>query len=736
MQPGSACVVHVKHHEYDVYIGRRATRAGLPQSKWHNPYVIGRDGTLEQVLQKFEKFYLNNFDLRSQISELSGKRIACWCCGKNEVLTAADPIKCHGQILLKDLRGDYMAQKMKAISDEVIQVLANLEIDGQNVRILDNLSTKLYPKVKEALLSIGGRWQTKIKAHVFPEGSDPQALIDGLLGSEKLPARNPLAFFATSQPLALRMIALLAQYAPQAINGTLLDPEAGEGGIADEIPSTAKLILVELDQSRVEVLQKKGYQPIHADFLTLEVPSILVDGVLMNPPFTIDGKTTAYIDHIKRASLWVKDGGAICAIAPSSFGFATDAKTEAFRAHVESLGEWESLEDGSFKDSGTNVSAVMLTYRVRKPTSQLQDTPLEVGDRVIHRDHPYAMDDWTIASILGFEAMCDRPADRPHKFKFQLSELERYTEAKAFPRWKEGDWVELKPEHRCSNHLPGQTFQVRCQFGNGMVSLLDGKTEEEYSYFCDQLQAIEQSQEKMVKAIASGIFQTPAGDIAIQVFRGVDDALRFQFRGALIDPATYPHGEMIQWLSPIDLEDSDNFPEDETAITQYANFLAQENAYHFLMELDDLSAKLRQSLRRSLKDVSNPKATLGLMFNRFFNRGDAATVAELTLERLRADRCHSEAFRVLALRLAALDELIDLGVNVAAGVLWNLPDGQKDVSQIAAAVQVGAEIGKTTLNGQEGVLFSVNSTMPSPNWSASGERLRAPQAVQGVLFQC
>ena len=635
-----------------------------------------------------------------------------------------------------------MALKTKTISDEVLQVLASLEINGQNVRILDNLNTKLYPKVKEALLSIGGKWQTKIKAHVFPEGSDPQALIDGLLGSEKLPPKNPLAFFGTSSSLALRMIALLAEYAPESLNGTLLDPEAGEGGIADEIPSTAKLILVELDQLRVEVLQKKGYHPIHADFLTLQVPSILVDGVLMNPPFTIDGKTTVYIDHIQRAEEWVKDGGAICAIAPSSFGFATDAKTEAFRAHVESLGEWESLEDGSFKDSGTNVSAVMLTYRVRKPTSQLQDTPLEVGDRVIHRDHPYAMDDWTIASILGFEAMCDRPADRPHKFKFQLSELERYTEAKAFPRWKEGGWVELKPQHRCSNHLPGQTFQVRCQLGNGMVSLLDGKTEEEYSYFCDQLQAIEQSQEKMVKAIASGSFQTPAGDIAIKVFASSDDALRFEFRGAMLDPANYPNGEIIQWLNAADLEDADNFPEDETAISQYAQFAAAEYCKRFLIDLDDLSVKLQPLLAKQLKDASNPKAALGLIFNRFFNRGDAATIAKATLDQAEPDNYHSESFRVLALQKAASSELINLGVGVACDRLWNqhLPsDQQKDVSQIL----VGSLIGKASVNGQDGLLFAVsaikqaeevNNLPLNRSTDSIGEHLGEKQAIQGVLF--
>ena len=43
----STRVVHCKRARYDVYIGR--------PSKWGNPYVIGPDGTREQVIAKYSR---------------------------------------------------------------------------------------------------------------------------------------------------------------------------------------------------------------------------------------------------------------------------------------------------------------------------------------------------------------------------------------------------------------------------------------------------------------------------------------------------------------------------------------------------------------------------------------------------------------------------------------------------------------------------------------------------------
>ncbi len=103
-------VVHVKHSEYDQYIGRANSRYKLAKSKWHNPYQVGRDGDRPTVLHRFESHLVGNQSLMGALEELRGKRIACWCCDAGEILTADDPLKCHGQILLRRLRGDYTEQ--------------------------------------------------------------------------------------------------------------------------------------------------------------------------------------------------------------------------------------------------------------------------------------------------------------------------------------------------------------------------------------------------------------------------------------------------------------------------------------------------------------------------------------------------------------------------------------------------------------------------------------------------
>lgn len=74
-------VVHI-NDEYDVYIGR--------PSKWGNPYIIGKDGTREEVLDKYSEYILNNSLLLSQAKiELKGKKLGCYC----------KPKACHGDIL-------------------------------------------------------------------------------------------------------------------------------------------------------------------------------------------------------------------------------------------------------------------------------------------------------------------------------------------------------------------------------------------------------------------------------------------------------------------------------------------------------------------------------------------------------------------------------------------------------------------------------------------------------------
>ncbi len=74
-------VVHCKKSSFDVYIGR--------PSKWGNPFEIGKDGSRQEVVQKYKDWIAGNKELLSDLHELAGKKIACWCA----------PLACHGDVL-------------------------------------------------------------------------------------------------------------------------------------------------------------------------------------------------------------------------------------------------------------------------------------------------------------------------------------------------------------------------------------------------------------------------------------------------------------------------------------------------------------------------------------------------------------------------------------------------------------------------------------------------------------
>lgn len=74
-------VVHCKKESYDVYIAR--------PGKWGNPFIIGKDGDREEVIQKYIDWLTEQPALLDDIHELKDKVLGCWCC----------PHACHGDVL-------------------------------------------------------------------------------------------------------------------------------------------------------------------------------------------------------------------------------------------------------------------------------------------------------------------------------------------------------------------------------------------------------------------------------------------------------------------------------------------------------------------------------------------------------------------------------------------------------------------------------------------------------------
>lgn len=95
--------------ENNVYIGRAGIvfvkvknngedakeRFPKKNSKWANPYKVGKNLSREEALEKYEIYIREKIETgeisKEEILELSGKNLGCWC----------KPDGCHGDILVK-----------------------------------------------------------------------------------------------------------------------------------------------------------------------------------------------------------------------------------------------------------------------------------------------------------------------------------------------------------------------------------------------------------------------------------------------------------------------------------------------------------------------------------------------------------------------------------------------------------------------------------------------------------
>lgn len=80
--------IKAKHPDF-VWCARANRFDRLPASKWANPYVIGKDGTREEVLALYRAYITDNAELMAALPELLNKTLVCWCA----------PEACHCDIL-------------------------------------------------------------------------------------------------------------------------------------------------------------------------------------------------------------------------------------------------------------------------------------------------------------------------------------------------------------------------------------------------------------------------------------------------------------------------------------------------------------------------------------------------------------------------------------------------------------------------------------------------------------
>ena len=165
-------------------------------------------------------------------------------------------------------------------------------------------------------------------------------------------------FFPTPAPVVAKMI----QRADIRAGHSVLEPSAGSGAIMDamkEHQPEAKIRGFECNSNLIELLSLKGHLANHQDFLTSCPVLPTYDRVLMNPPF----EKGQDIEHVKHAfTNHLKAGGVLVAIMSPSWQHNQARKFADFREWLEELPHYvETLDAGTFRESGTNVSTVIVT---------------------------------------------------------------------------------------------------------------------------------------------------------------------------------------------------------------------------------------------------------------------------------------------------------------------------------------------------------------------------------------
>lgn len=258
------------------------------------------------------------------------------------------------------------AIKTRAIPEDLAAVLNVAIYDGQRLILPPRLSRPTYQKVNEILVSLGGSWNRKAGAHVFP--SDAKATVAAALAAGEWVRDRDNDFFPTPAWLADAMV----QLAGIAPTHRVLEPSAGDGALVQAIWSASprEIVAVELDPSRAVVLWQRfmgvdGFAVVRTDFLewsTLPENLAGFDRIVMNPPFSNLGD----VKHVRRAWELLRPGGVLVSVMlPLQSRFSRSTAADEVRLLIAGCGAVTENPPGTFKEAGTDVPTVVV--RLVKP---------------------------------------------------------------------------------------------------------------------------------------------------------------------------------------------------------------------------------------------------------------------------------------------------------------------------------------------------------------------------------
>lgn len=241
------------------------------------------------------------------------------------------------------------------VATDILAVLSRAEINGNGLKIAEQLDRSMYQRTNKVLEAAGARWNRKAQAHLFD--GDAFTRIDQIIltGQVEVP-KDEFNFFPTP-PAVVRRLMEVAGVRPGM---KVLEPEAGRGDIAFACVDAGGIVdCYELMQTNFDFLVSSGRcnSVRHKDFLTV-APEPIYDRIVMNPPFL----KQADIKHVQHALGFLKPDGLLASVMSTGVTFRDNKLTQEFRDLIRARGgDIEALPEGAFKASGTMVNTIIAT---------------------------------------------------------------------------------------------------------------------------------------------------------------------------------------------------------------------------------------------------------------------------------------------------------------------------------------------------------------------------------------
>lgn len=260
--------------------------------------------------------------------------------------------------------------------DQVQQVINQCFIQDGVVKLpAGELERKLYEQVAKKLQGIGGKWKGgKVSGFVFTH--NPEDLLRKIQEGEKINLKKDFQFFPTPDHIVKKMVEL-AELRP---GNSILEPSAGQGAIikgVHEFYSGIKfrtnedysIAVCEAMPQNVDILRKEYFQgdqdmAIPDDFLQVPVTGMFYcDRIIANPPFT-KGQDIDHIMHMMRFKEPFKELIIVTLCSPSWLFNSTKKYTEFRELVVRSAEYIELIDQGEFKESGTEIATCLIKFRL------------------------------------------------------------------------------------------------------------------------------------------------------------------------------------------------------------------------------------------------------------------------------------------------------------------------------------------------------------------------------------